>query len=87
MAIACPGYRVVCADHHRISFDVVKLATGKAADPRCGGRAVGYKKSAIAESVPMMRKSGVLLVGPTLISSVGSPRPKSTGYEVGEPAC
>jgi uncharacterized protein (UPF0332 family) len=33
MAIACAGYRVVGAGHHRISFDVVKLATGKAADP------------------------------------------------------
>ena len=33
MAIACAGYRVVSAGHHRISFDVVKLAIGKAADP------------------------------------------------------
>jgi len=33
MAIACAGYRVVGAGHHKISFDVVKLATGKAADP------------------------------------------------------
>lgn len=33
MAIACAGYRVVAAGHHRISFDVVKLAIGKAADP------------------------------------------------------
>lgn len=33
MAIACSGYRVVGAGHHRISFDVVKLAIGKAADP------------------------------------------------------
>jgi hypothetical protein len=33
MAIACAGYRVVGAGHHRISFDVVKLAIGKAADP------------------------------------------------------
>ena len=32
MAIACAGYRVVGAGHHRISFDVVKLAIGKAAD-------------------------------------------------------
>ena len=33
MAIACAGYRVVGAGHHRISFDVVQLAIGKAADP------------------------------------------------------
>jgi uncharacterized protein (UPF0332 family) len=33
MAIACAGYRVVGAGHHRISFEVVKLAIGKAADP------------------------------------------------------
>ncbi len=33
MAIACAGYRVVGAGHHRISFDVVRLALGKAADP------------------------------------------------------
>jgi hypothetical protein len=33
MAIACAGYRVAAAGHHRISFDVVKLAIGKAADP------------------------------------------------------
>jgi hypothetical protein len=33
MAIACAGYRVVGAGHHRISFDVVKLAIGKPADP------------------------------------------------------
>lgn len=33
MAIACAGYRVVAAGHHRISFDVVKLALGRAADP------------------------------------------------------
>jgi hypothetical protein len=33
IAIACAGYRVVGAGHHRISFDVVKLAIGKAADP------------------------------------------------------
>jgi uncharacterized protein (UPF0332 family) len=33
MAIACAGYRVAGAGHHRISFDVVKLAIGKAADP------------------------------------------------------
>jgi uncharacterized protein (UPF0332 family) len=32
MAIACAGYRVVGAGHHRISFDVVKLAIGKAAN-------------------------------------------------------
>lgn len=32
MAIACAGYRVVGAGHHRISFDVVKLALGKGAD-------------------------------------------------------
>src|SRR5260370_15274034 len=31
MAIACAGYRVVAAGHHRISFDVVKLAIGEAA--------------------------------------------------------
>ncbi len=33
MAIACAGYRVVGAGHHRISFEVVKLALAKAADP------------------------------------------------------
>jgi len=33
MAIACAGYRVVGAGHHRISFEVLKLAMGKAADP------------------------------------------------------
>jgi uncharacterized protein (UPF0332 family) len=33
MAIACAGYRVVGAGHHRISFEVVKLATGRVADP------------------------------------------------------
>ena len=33
MAIACAGYRVVGSGRHRISFDVVKLAIGKAADP------------------------------------------------------
>ena len=33
MAIACAGYRVVGAGHHRISFDVVKLAVGKAGAP------------------------------------------------------
>ena len=33
MGIACAGYRVVGAGHHRISFEVVKLAMGKAADP------------------------------------------------------
>ena len=33
MAIACAGYRVVAAGHHRISFEVVKLALGKADDP------------------------------------------------------
>ncbi len=33
MAIACSSYRVVGAGHHRISFDVVKFAIGKAADP------------------------------------------------------
>jgi len=33
MAIRCAGYRVVGAGHHRISFDVVKLAIGKPADP------------------------------------------------------
>ena len=32
MAIACAGYPVVGAGHHRISSDVVKLAIGKAAD-------------------------------------------------------
>ena len=29
MAIACAGYRVMGAGHHRISFEVVKLAIGK----------------------------------------------------------
>jgi len=33
MAIACAGFRVVGSGHHRISFDVVKLAIGKAAAP------------------------------------------------------
>lgn len=33
MAIACAGYRVVAAGHHRISFEIVKLAVGKVADP------------------------------------------------------
>jgi hypothetical protein len=33
MAIACAGYRVAGAGHHRISFEVVKLAIGKAAGP------------------------------------------------------
>lgn len=34
MAIACAGYRVTTgAGHHRISFETVKLAIGKAADP------------------------------------------------------
>ncbi len=33
MAIACAGYRVVGARHHRISFEVVKLALGKPAAP------------------------------------------------------
>jgi len=31
MAIACAGYRVVGAGHHRISFEVVNLAISKAA--------------------------------------------------------
>jgi hypothetical protein len=33
MAIACAGDRVAGAGHHRISFEVVKLAIGKPADP------------------------------------------------------
>jgi uncharacterized protein (UPF0332 family) len=33
MAIACAGYRVVAAGHHRISLEIVKLAIGKVADP------------------------------------------------------
>jgi uncharacterized protein (UPF0332 family) len=33
MAIVCAGYRVTGAGHHRISFDVVKLAIGKTAGP------------------------------------------------------
>jgi uncharacterized protein (UPF0332 family) len=34
MAIACAGYRVTTgAGHHRISFESVKLAIGKTADP------------------------------------------------------
>lgn len=33
MAIGCAGYRAVGAGHHRISFEVVKLAIGKAAEP------------------------------------------------------
>jgi hypothetical protein len=32
-AITCTGYRVAGAGHKRISFDVVELANGKAADP------------------------------------------------------
>lgn len=33
MAIACAGYRVTAgAGHHRISFEAVRLAVGKAAD-------------------------------------------------------
>ena len=32
MAIACAGYRVVAAGHHRISFEIVKLAIGQVAD-------------------------------------------------------
>lgn len=32
MAIACTGYRVVGDGHRRISFDVVKLTIGNAAD-------------------------------------------------------
>ena len=31
MAIACAGYRVVGPGHHRISFDVLKLAMGQPA--------------------------------------------------------
>ena len=33
MAIGCAGYRVLGAGHHRTSFEVVKLALGKAAAP------------------------------------------------------
>lgn len=34
MAIACAGYRVTTGTgHHKISFETVKLAIGKAADP------------------------------------------------------
>ena len=33
MAIACAGYRVVGAGHHRISFEVLRLAMGKPAGP------------------------------------------------------
>ena len=33
MAIACAGYRVTGAGHHRISFAAVQLAVGKAAGP------------------------------------------------------
>ncbi len=33
MAIACAGYRVAGAGHHRISFAAVQLAVGKAAGP------------------------------------------------------
>ncbi len=34
MAIACAGYRVSTgAGHHKISFESVKLAIGKAANP------------------------------------------------------
>jgi len=33
MALNCADYRVVDAGRHRISFDVVKFAIGKASDP------------------------------------------------------
>jgi len=33
MAIACAGYRIAGAGHHRISFEAIRLAMGKAADP------------------------------------------------------
>jgi uncharacterized protein (UPF0332 family) len=33
IAIACAGYRVVGAGHHRISFEVLKLAVGRVAKP------------------------------------------------------
>ena len=33
MAIACAGYRVAGAGHHKISFEAVNLAMGKAAGP------------------------------------------------------
>lgn len=33
IAIACAGYRVAGPGHHRISFEAVKLAVGKAANP------------------------------------------------------
>ena len=33
MAIACAGYRVAGAGHHKISFEAVKRAIGKAAEP------------------------------------------------------
>ena len=33
MAIACAGYRVVGSGHHRISFEALRLALGKSADP------------------------------------------------------
>jgi len=33
MAIACAGYRVAGAGHHRISFEVLMLAMGKPAGP------------------------------------------------------
>jgi len=36
MAIACAGYRVgTTAGHHRISFESLRLALGKAANPYC----------------------------------------------------
>ena len=33
MAIACAGYRVASAGHHKISFDTIELAVGKVAGP------------------------------------------------------
>jgi hypothetical protein len=33
MAIACAGYRVHGAGHHKLSFETIKLALGKTADP------------------------------------------------------
>jgi len=35
MAIACAGYRVAGAGHHRVSFEVLRLAMGKPAGPYC----------------------------------------------------
>lgn len=68
MAIACAGYRVVGAGHHRISFDVVKLPLGKMADQnrdyfdRCRRKrtVIDYDDAFVAtetESTEILRKA------------------------------